>query len=68
MTPDPEWLTVKDGEAKTQADRLRCPACEQPTSRVIGKHYRARDKAIVRRHQCGECGQRFTSEQRVRAA
>jgi transcriptional regulator NrdR family protein len=52
------------------ANRIRCPRyeCQCPNTKVVDKHYRKRDGAIVRRHQCAFCGHRFTSEQRVSKA
>ena len=52
------------------ADRIRCPiyTCQSATTRVLRKRYRKRDGAIVRRHECEDCGHRFSSDQRVSKA
>lgn len=51
-----------------EPNRIRCPRfdCQCANTDVIGKYYRKRDGAIVRRHKCRACGHRFTSEQRLK--
>lgn len=60
---------LKRGQ-KSGHDRLHCPiyTCQSGNTMVTAKYQRKRDGAVVRRHRCRECGQRFQSEQRISKA
>ena len=44
---------------------MRCPYCTDTSNRVIDTRDTADDQEIRRRRQCEECGQRFTTRERV---
>jgi transcriptional repressor NrdR len=45
---------------------MRCPRCRTDLTRVIDS--RTTDGGVRRRRECGDCGQRFTTYERVEAA
>lgn len=44
---------------------MRCPACEHDADRVIDSRSADRGAAVRRRRQCGSCGERFSTLERV---
>ena len=44
---------------------MRCPYCSDPTNRVIDSRLGREGMEIRRRRKCAECGQRFTTRERV---
>lgn len=44
---------------------MRCPWCGSVEDRVVDSRPAERDEAIRRRRQCGSCGRRFTTYERV---
>jgi transcriptional repressor NrdR len=44
---------------------VRCPFCSDPTNRVIDSRLARDGNEIRRRRECGECGRRFTTRERV---
>ena len=46
---------------------MRCPFCSSPKTGVVETRLSEPDNAIRRRRQCGSCGERFTTYERVEA-
>jgi transcriptional repressor NrdR len=46
-------------------DRVHCPFCRHPDSRVIDSRVAEDGTAIRRRRSCPECGRRFTTQESV---
>src|SRR5215211_4426846 len=46
---------------------MRCPYCHEPDSRVIDSRELSGGNSIRRRRECGHCGRRFTTYERVEA-
>jgi transcriptional repressor NrdR len=44
---------------------VRCPYCSNATNRVIDSRLGREGAEIRRRRECGECGRRFTTRERV---
>ena len=44
---------------------MRCPYCSDPANRVIDSRLARDGSEIRRRRECGECGRRFTTRERV---
>ena len=44
---------------------MRCPYCSDPTNRVIDSRLARDGSEVRRRRECGECGRRFTTRERV---
>jgi len=44
---------------------VRCPYCSDPTNKVIDSRLGPDQTEIRRRRECGECGRRFTTRERV---
>jgi transcriptional repressor NrdR len=44
---------------------MRCPFCHSPDSRVVDSRELSGGASIRRRRECGECGRRFTTYERV---
>ena len=44
---------------------MRCPYCSYATNRVIDSRLGREGTEIRRRRECGECGRRFTTRERV---
>ena len=44
-----------------EPNALRCVTCASHRTHVLWRRWRARDGAIVRRHECQDCGTRFPS-------
>lgn len=47
---------------------MRCPYCNGPSNRVIDSRTHDNGAAIRRRRACDDCGQRFTTSERVEHA
>lgn len=47
---------------------MRCPWCKAENSRVVDSRDVNNGDAVRRRRQCGECGRRFTTYERVESA
>lgn len=52
-------------EAERQRQTLRCRLCASSSTHVLWRRWRARDGAIVRRHECRVCLGRFKSIERA---
>lgn len=46
---------------------MRCPFCNDPSNRVVDSRLSREGQEIRRRRECGECGRRFTTRERVEA-
>ena len=46
-------------------DQMLCPFCSFPESRVLDSRPADEGNSIRRRRECGECGKRFTTYERV---
>ena len=44
---------------------MRCPFCSDKSNRVVDSRLAREDQEIRRRRECDECGQRFTTRERV---
>lgn len=44
---------------------MRCPVCGEPDTRVIDTRAADEGRVIRRRRECGRCGRRFTTHERV---
>ena len=44
---------------------MKCPYCGDPDNRVVDSREARDDSEIRRRRECGECGRRFTTYERV---
>lgn len=44
---------------------MRCPACDDPESKVVDSRPSEDDTAIRRRRECLNCGRRFTTYERL---
>jgi transcriptional repressor NrdR len=44
---------------------MRCPFCSHPEDHVVDSRLAEDGRAIRRRRQCGKCGQRFTTYERI---
>ncbi|MCB9738874.1 MAG: transcriptional repressor NrdR [Deltaproteobacteria bacterium] len=47
---------------------MRCPSCHSLSSRVVDSRLTPRDDATRRRRECEDCGNRFTTYERVELA
>ena len=55
---------VQQADAR-EGDRVHCPFCRHPDSRVIDSRTADDGTAIRRRRSCPECGRRFTTQETV---
>jgi transcriptional repressor NrdR len=53
------------GKLVERGDRVHCPFCRHPDSRVIDSRTADDGAAIRRRRSCPECGRRFTTQETV---
>jgi transcriptional repressor NrdR len=58
MTPSSEAVAAVAGR---EVDRMYCPFCRHPDSRVVDSRTTEDGTAIRRRRSCPECGRRFTT-------
>jgi transcriptional repressor NrdR len=59
------WISTKDEGVTPGGDRMYCPFCRHPDSRVIDSRVAEDGTAIRRRRSCPECGRRFTTQESV---
>jgi transcriptional repressor NrdR len=62
------WIITVDNRywsAAPGGDRVYCPFCRHPDSRVIDSRVAEDGTAIRRRRSCPECGRRFTTQESV---
>ena len=45
--------------------QLKCPNCGSLQSRVTDSRYRVRRQVHIRRRRCGDCGEKYGTEERV---
>ena len=50
---------------KNGRDKMRCPYCENPDTKVIDSRPTEEGHAIRRRRGCENCGKRFTTYEKV---
>ena len=48
-----------------ESNGLRCGSCGSHRTHVLWRRWRASDGAIVRRHECKDCLERFSSTERA---
>lgn len=54
-----------DADCRQEAEKLKCPYCNQENTRVIDSRPADDNCSIRRRRLCDECGKRFTTYEKV---
>jgi DNA-directed RNA polymerase subunit RPC12/RpoP len=55
------WIAAKLGGIQEAGDGMRCPQCKSDNTRVVRIVYREEKGSNNRRHECLDCGARFTT-------